>query len=306
MQLPRYATSFCAIIAPLRIQDWDMSEFSYDVGLENFEAAVLQASRNAPVVVDFWAPWCQPCLALKPMLEKLAEEFGGRFLLAKINSDENPEIAQQFGVRSVPTVKVVFEGRIIDEFTGALPEPELRAFIERLTPSPAEPMRAEAAALLAEGKQEDALAVLVHASQLDPNNEAVRLDGVEILLTLGRTQEAETLLGTDFTQLADRAQALRARLALAGEKIDTAELDARLAANPNDHEARLARSRALAAGSRYREAFDDAMEVVRRDRFFNEGAPRKAMVELFEMLSGSEQYDDLVREYRRALSAALN
>ena len=283
-----------------------MSEFSYDVGLENFEAAVLQASRNAPVVVDFWAPWCQPCLALKPMLEKLAEEFGGRFLLAKINSDENPEIAQQFGVRSVPTVKVVFEGRIIDEFTGALPEPELRAFIERLTPSPAEPMRAEAAALLAEGKQEDALAVLVHASQLDPNNEAVRLDGVEILLTLGRTQEAETLLGTDFTQLADRAQALRARLALAGEKIDTAELDARLAANPNDHEARLARSRALAAGSRYREAFDDAMEVVRRDRFFNEGAPRKAMVELFEMLSGSEQYDDLVREYRRALSAALN
>ena len=99
---------------------------------------------------------------------------------------------------------------------------------------------------------------------------------------------------------------MRARLALAGEKIDTAELDARLEANPNDHEARLSRSRALAAGSRYREAFDDAMEVVRRDRFFNEGAPRKAMLELFEMLSGSEQYDDLVREYRRALSAALN
>lgn len=283
-----------------------MSEFSYDVGLENFEAAVLQASRNVPVVVDFWAPWCQPCLALKPMLEKLAEESGGRFLLAKVNSDENPEIAQQFGVRSVPTVKVVFEGRIVDEFTGALPESELRAFIERLTPSPAEPMRAEAAALLTEGRQEEALAVLVHASQLDPNNEAVRLDGIEILLALGRTQEAETLLGTDFPQLADRAQALRARLALASEKIDTAALDARLAANPDDHEARLTRSRALAAGCRYREAFDDAMEVVRRDRFFNEGAPRKAMVELFEMLSGSDQYDDLVREYRRALSAALN
>lgn len=283
-----------------------MSEFSYDVGLDNFEAAVLQASREVPVVVDFWAPWCQPCLALKPMLEKLAEEYGGRFLLAKINSDENPQIAQQFGVRSVPTVKVVFEGRIIDEFTGALPESEVRAFIARLTPSPADPLREEASALLAEGKQEEALAALVQASQLDPSNEAVRLDGIEILLTLGRTQEAEALLGSDFTQLADRAQALRARLALAGEKIDTTELDARLEANPNDHGARLARSRALAAGCRYREAFDDAMEVVRRDRFFNEGAPRKAMVELFEMLSGSEQYDDLVREYRRALSAALN
>jgi putative thioredoxin len=283
-----------------------MSEFSYDVGLDNFEAAVLQASREVPVVVDFWAPWCQPCLALKPMLEKLAEEYGGRFLLAKVNSDENPEIAQQFGVRSVPTVKVVFEGRIVDEFTGALPEGEVRAFIERLTPSPAEPLREQAAALLAEGKREEALACLVQASQLDPKNEATRLDGIEILLALGRNDEAAALLGTDFTQLADRAQALRARMALASEKIDTAALDARLEANPNDHEARLERSRALAAGSRYREAFDDAMEVVRRDRFFNEGAARKAMLELFGILAGSEQYDDLVREYRRALSAALN
>lgn len=283
-----------------------MSEFSYDVGLDNFEAAVLQASREVPVVVDFWAPWCQPCLALKPMLEKLAEEYGGRFLLAKINSDENPEISRQFGVRSVPTVKVVFEGRIVDEFTGALPENEVRAFIERLTPSPAEPLREQAAALLAEGRQEEALACLVQASQLDPKNEATRLDGIELLLTLGRNDEAAALLGTDFTQLADRAQALRARMALASEKIDTTALDARLEANPNDHEARLERSRALAAGNRYREAFDDAMEVVRRDRFFNEGAARKTMLELFGILAGSEQYDDLVREYRRALSAALN
>jgi putative thioredoxin len=283
-----------------------MSQFAYDVGIDNFETAVLQASQEVPVVVDFWAPWCQPCQTLKPMLEKLAEEYGGRFLLAMINSDENPEIARQFGVRSIPTVKVVFQGRIVNEFTGALPESELRAFLDKLTPSPAEPMRAEAAALLAEGKLEEALAILVQASQLDPKNEAVRLDGIEVLLTLGRNEEAEALLGTDYTQLADRAQALRARLALAGEKIDTTELDARLEANPNDHQARLDRSRALAAGSRYREAFEDAMEVVRRDRFFNEGAPRKAMLELFEMLSGSEQYDDLVREFRRALSAALN
>jgi len=283
-----------------------MSQFSYDVGLDNFEAAVLQASREVPVVVDFWAPWCQPCQALKPMLEKLAEEYGGRFLLAKINSDENPEIARQFGVRSIPTVKVVFEGRIVDEFTGALPEGELRAFLDRLTPSPADPLREQAAALAAEGKTEEALACLVHASQLDPANEAVRLDGVELLLALGRNDEAEALLGTDFNQLADRAQALRARLALAGKAVDTAALDARLAANPDDHAARLERSRAYAGANRFREALEDAMEVVRRDRFFDEGAGRKAMIELFNMLAGSEQHDDLVREYRRALSAALN
>lgn len=283
-----------------------MEQFAFDVGLDNFEVSVLQASRRVPVVVDFWAPWCQPCQTLKPMLEKLAGEYGGRFLLARVNADENPEITQQFGVRSLPTVKVVADGRIVDEFVGALPEGELRAFISRLTPSPAEPLRAEAAALRAEGRQEEALAALAHASQRDPANEAVRLDGIEILLDLGRNDEAGALLGSDFTQLADRAQALRARLALAGEKIDTAALDARLAANPDDHDARLERSRALAAGNRYREALEDAMEVVRRDRFFNEGAGRKAMLQIFEMLAGSEQYDALVREYRRALSAALN
>ncbi|MBI2305795.1 MAG: tetratricopeptide repeat protein [Rhodocyclales bacterium] len=283
-----------------------MSEFSYDVGIDNFEAAVLQASREVPVVVDFWAPWCQPCQALKPMLEKLAEEYGGRFLLAKINSDENPEIAQQFGVRSIPTVKVVFEGRLVDEFTGVLPEAELRAFLDRLTPSPAEPLRAEAAALVAAGKREEALALLVQASQLDPSNEAVRLDGIELLLALGRNDEARTLLGTDFTQQAERAEALRKRLELAEVKIDTSALDERLSANADDHAARLERSRALAGAGKYREALEDAMEVVRRDRFYGEGAGRKALIDLFAMLGGSEQYDDLVREYRRALSAALN
>lgn len=283
-----------------------MSQFSYDVGLDNFETAVLQPSREVPVVVDFWAPWCQPCQTLKPLLEKLAEEFGGRFLLAKINADENPEISRQFGVRSIPTVKVVFGGRIVDEFTGALPEAELRAFLERIAPSPGDALREEAAALAAEGKTEEALACLVHASQVDPHNEAVRLDGVELLLTLGRREEAEALLASDFVKLAERAEALRKRIALADVKIDTAALDARLAANPDDHAARLERSRAHAGAGNYRAALEDAMEVVRRDRFYGEGAGRKAMLELFSLLAGSEAYDDLVREYRRALSAALN
>lgn len=283
-----------------------MSQFSYDVGLDNFQSGVLEASRTAPVVVDFWAPWCQPCQTLKPLLEKLAEEYGGRFLLAKVNADEYPEIAQQFGVRSIPAVKVVFDGRLVDEFTGALPEAELRAFIDRLTPSPADPLREEAAALAAEGRSEEALACLAEAGRLDPANEAVRLDAAELLLELGRGDEAHALLGADFVQEAERAEVLKKRLELAETKVDTAALDARLAANADDHAARLERARALAGAGRYREALEDAMEVVRRDRFHDEGAGRKAMLELFALLAGSEQYDDLVREYRRALSTALN
>ncbi len=283
-----------------------MSEFSYDVGLDNFDTGILQASREVPVVVDFWAPWCQPCQTLKPLLEKLAGEYGGRFRLAKVNADDFPEIAQQFGVRSIPTVKVVFDGRLVDEFTGALPEAELRAFLDRLTPSPADPLREEAAALVAEGRKEEALACLVEASQLDPAHEGVRLDGAELLIELGRGDEARALLASDFAQEGERAEALKKRLELAEVKIDTAALDARLAANADDHAARLERSRALAGAGKYREALEDALEVVRRDRFHDEGAGRKAMLELFALLGGSEQYDDLVREYRRALSAALN
>lgn len=283
-----------------------MSEFSYDVSVENFDAAILQASHDVPIVVDFWAPWCQPCLALKPLLEKLAAEFGGRFLLARINSDENPELSRQFGVRSIPSVKVVVEGRIADEFTGAIPESEVRAFLERLLPSPAEPLREEAAALAAAGRQEEALACLVQASQVDPTNEAVRLDGVELLLALGRSDEATALLASDFVKLAERAEALRKRIALAEATVDTADFDAALAANPDDHATRLERARALAAAGKYRDALGDALEVVRRDRFFGDGAGRNAMLEIFALLAGSDANDDLVREFRRALSAALN
>ena len=285
-----------------------MSEFSYDVGLENFEAAVLQASRNVPVVVDFWAPWCQPCLALKPMLEKLAEEAGGRFLLAKINSDENPEIAQHFGVRSIPSVKVLFQGQLVDEFTGALPEGQLRAFLDKFAlPAVAgSNLREEAAALVLEGKLEEALAKLVAASQAKPEDQAIQLDAVDVLLQLGRNDEAGQLLGGEYVQEPDRANALRARLALAAGAADTGELEAKLAANPADHAIRLDLSRAYAAQSRFREAFEAALEVVIRDRSFDEGAGRKTIIQLFEALSGSDQYDDLIREFRRKMSAALN
>ena len=285
-----------------------MSEFAFDVSIEEFEAKVLIKADTVPVVVDFWAPWCEPCKVLKPLLEKLAEEYKGRFLLAKVNSDENPELAQHFGVRSIPSVKVLFRGQLIDEFNGAIPEGQIRQFLDRIA-LPASPehanLREQAAALVAEGKLEEALAVLVQASQANPQDQAIQLDAVDVLMQLGRNDEAKQLLAGDYANEPDRANALRARLALLDGAADTAPLEAKLAANPDDHASRLELSKAYAAQSRFREALEAALEVVRRDRFFEQGAGRQAILNLFEALSG-EQYDDLVREFRRKLSAALN
>ena len=284
-----------------------MSQFSFDVSLEEFESKVLIPADNTPVVVDFWAPWCAPCQTLKPMLEKLAEEYQGRFLLAKVNSDENPELAQHFGVRSIPSVKVLFQGQLVDEFNGALPEGQVRAFLDRvaLPAGPGGNPREEAAALAAEGHLDEALSILVNATREAPEDEALRLDAIEILMQLGRNDEATQLLAAVYKQENDRANALRARLALAQGAAETAPLEAKLAANPDDHAARLELARAYAAQSRFREALEAALEVVRRDRFFDEGAGRKALLQFFEALN-SEAYDDLVREFRRKLSATLN
>jgi putative thioredoxin len=284
-----------------------MSQFSFDVSIEEFETKVIQASMQVPVVIDFWAPWCGPCQTLKPMLEKLAEEYAGRFLLAKVNSDENPELSQHFGVRSIPSVKVLYQGQLVDEFNGALPEGQIRAFLDRFAlPDAGGNLREEAAALVAAGQLDEALAKLSEASREKPGDEGIRLDAIDVLMQLGRNDEAGQLLAADYTQAADRANALRARLALAAGAADTTGLEAKLGANPDDHATRLELARAYAGQNRFREALDNALEVVVRDRFFDEGAGRKALLQIFEALGGSEQHDDLVREFRRKLSAALN
>ncbi len=287
-----------------------MLEHTYDVTFADFEEKVLAASRRAPVLVDFWAPWCQPCRILKPILEKLAAEYGGRFLLAKVNSDENQELAQHYGVRGIPAVKAFVDGELVDEFTGALPEAQIREFLERLIPSPAEPLRLEALALAAAGDTKAARNKLVEAIRRDPRHENARLDLIELCLTAGALGEARELLDgiADRARDRGRVETLAARLALASAAgdADPAALQARLAADANDHAARLQLANALALRQDYRAALENLLELVRRDRRWNDEAGRRAMLNLFTLLASQPQYDELVREFRIALARTLN
>jgi putative thioredoxin len=287
-----------------------MSDHAYDVTVADFSAKVLGASRQVPVIVDFWAEWCQPCRILKPILEKLAAEYGGRFILAKVDSDHNQELAQRYGVRGIPAVKAFVNGEMVDEFTGALPEGQIRDFIDRLIPSPAEPLRRQALDLRAAGDLEGARQLMAQAIKLDPANDTSYLDYVELSLAAGAIDEAREIMDAIRQRCRDRTRvaALDAQLALAagGGGGDAAALRETVAADPTDLDARLRLANALAVARDYRPAFEQLLEIVRRDRAWNDQAGRKTMLTLFTVLAAQPQHDDLVREFRVALSRTLN
>ncbi|MFN3716274.1 MAG: tetratricopeptide repeat protein [Thiobacillus sp.] len=280
-----------------------MSEHALDVGLADFDQHVLEESRTRPVVVDFWAPWCGPCKSLKPVLEKLAAEYGGKFLLAKINSDENQELAARYAVRGIPSVKAFINGEMVDEFSGALPEGEVRAFLDRIIPSPADELRAQATDARMAGDTSAALQLLAEASKLDPQHVGVRLDAAEIMLDIGETDEARRLVGSVPDAADPRVAQLQARLQFAdasGE--DETALRARVEADGNDLEARLKLGNLLVAAGDYEAGMEQLLEIVRLDRTFQDDVGRKTLLSVFNLLGGGE----LVSRYRRLLASALN
>ena len=287
-----------------------MTDHSYDVTVADFDQKVLAASQQVPVLVDFWAPWCQPCKILKPILEKLAAELGGQFILAKVNSDENQELAARYGVRGIPAVKAFVDGQMVDEFTGALPEAQIREFLGRLLPSPADPLRKEALAAYARGEIDAARKIMAEAINLDPSNDNAYLDFVEMSLAANALDEARELLDVIADRARDTARvaSLQAQLqlAVAGGGADVAALQAAVADKPDALDARLQLANALAVGQDYRGAFEQLIEIVRRDRGWNEEAGRKTMLTLFKLLAAQPQFDNLVREFRVQLSRTLN
>lgn len=285
-----------------------MSAYSIDVNGTNFNEVVIEGSKKAPVIVDFWAPWCAPCRALKPVLEKLAAEYQGRFTLAKINSDENQTLATRYGVRGIPNVKAFVDGRLADEFSGALPEAAVREFIDRLIPSPAEVLRLQATAIYRKtGNAQQALELLAQASAMDAGNETVRIDSAEILIDSGKIEEARRLLETlsPLAQMEERVAALKARIEFAASASSAPDADSlrqRIARDANDLEARLQLAKLRVANQDYAAALDELLEIVRRDRSFRDDIARKTMLQVFSLLGNQ---GELVSEYRKRLASAM-
>ncbi len=296
-----------------------------DVTIENFESEVIAASMEVPVLVDFWAPWCGPCKVIGPLLEKLEVAYGGRFKLVKIDSDQEQQLAGAFGIRSIPTCILLMGGRPVDGFQGAMPEGQIRAFLDKHLP-PGEDLpeeavedEAPAAALDDAGR----LQLLAQAVADHPDDDDARFDFVKALLLAGRSDDAKVAFAPVIAKAAavrklDSLQRLMQAQDMAAAQGDAfealAQLDARIAANRRDFDARFARAQLLMAHQKWTEAMDELLEILMRDKAWNEDTARKAFIAVLDIIEppkpkvaeGQIPPDDpVVATYRRRLSSVV-
>lgn len=278
---------------------------SFDVSDADFEVAVIERSLQVPVLLDCWAPWCGPCKTLKPMLEKLVQAYGGQFVLAKLNSDECPGVAQALQLRSIPHVFLIKGGQLVDQFTGALPEGQVRAFLDKHLTVPADPL--DELLEQAAGAPDPALAeaLLRQALAMAPGHLQATLDLAERLIARGALDDAQALLDSVAEDAReDRHAALGKRIQLARNRPqgDPAALAARIAANPKDFEARFALAAIQAFEGDFNAAFDHLLEVVLRDKGPWRDKARVQLVDWFDLCGDAEA----VSRGRRYLGMYLN
>ncbi len=274
---------------------------------EAFEKDVLARSGELPVVVDFWAPWCQPCLMLAPALEKAAADFSGRIVLVKANVDQMPVAASRFGVMSIPAVLAFRAGKIVNSFVGVLGEPAIRSFFEGLLPTEAERLAEEAKALESTDPQAAIATYRAAVAASGPLDARAAVALARFLLHQGQTAEAQALID-DLEQrgyLEPEAEAVKAQLVLNRGAADAGSVEAarqRASASPNDLHARFQLAEALAAADEHEQALAIALDLVERDRRGAGEDARKLMIAIFNLLPIDSP---LAAEYRRKLSLAL-
>lgn len=282
------------------------SPFVINVTMATFQKDVMEKSMEGPVVLDFWAPWCQPCRQLAPILENLAVEFGGKFTLAKINTDEQPQIAQAFGIQSLPTVVAFVNGQPVDQFVGMLTEEQIRTWLTPLLPSPAQLLAQEAAALV-ESDPQAAEAKYREALVLEPDQDTLKICLAGVLLKQGRFDECsviiETLEKRGFLEPdAERIKSeLEVRIA-AAESGGVDEARKAAAADPANLHLQVRLADALAAASQHRKALELCLDIVKQDFGDARNEAKETMVKIFAMLGPASE---LTSEFRRKLATAL-
>ena len=316
-----------------------------NVTIENFDTEVVAASAQIPVLVDFWAPWCGPCKVIGPLLEKIEIEYEGRFKLVKIDSDAQPELSQAFGIRSIPTCVLLVNGKPVDGFMGAQPEGQIKAFLDKHVPSTevleAESEAEDARSLAAAGDPQAALHKLHESLSINPGNDDARYDYVKLLIENDMFEDAEAALAPALAEIPRQL-----RFEALGQFLSSIQFvmsddrgtwtmdqfDALIAANKRDFDTRLAKARVLMVGGDWTGAMDELLEIIMRDKAWNDALPRKTYVAILELLTPPKPKPDplasgktaggieiagksaavldpqaqLVATYRRKLSMALN
>jgi putative thioredoxin len=285
------------------------SAYIRDVTTDQFDAEVVQRSLKGPVLVDFWAPWCGPCQQLIPVLEKLAEDYNGAFVLTKVNVDTEQQLAVALQIKSVPTVMLVKDGQLVDGFPGALPESQVREFLAHHGVVPAEAAEAaEEVQLEPEPPADpaDEVARLAAAIEAEPDKQELKLDLALALLRIGESDQARTLLDSLSADLAadDRAKRAHAQLDFASALKDAppaGELERRLQADPDDHAARRLLGIGLIVAGQNEAGLVQLLELLRRDRDWSGGLPRKALLAAFQVIDDP----DMVSGARRQMASIL-
>lgn len=284
------------------------SPFIFEANESNFEQ-VMQHSHRVLVLVDFWAEWCQPCKTLMPILSKIVNDLQGQVIMVKVNSDQNQNLAAQFGVRSIPTVKFIKGGKVVDEFMGVQPAEKIQQMIKKHRIRPTEPYRQQALALYQAGEVDNALNLLQQVLQHEPDFAEAKADLATMLLAQEQIEAAEVLVSEipEGEIPADQLNQLKADIRLAklqqaAGNLDTSALEARIQANAQDWDAYLELAQVLIAHGEYEQGLENYLIVMRKNPTYNEGAGRKGLLSTLELLGPK---NPLVKKYRSKMFSLL-